>query len=46
MSLIKITSDKEKAKSIFRMVNQTIEMIKSIDKDKFSSNVIKQLKNN
>lgn len=40
--LIKITPDKEKAKSIMRMVNTTVEMIKGIDVKKFSSNVTKE----
>lgn len=40
--LIKITPDKEKAKSILKMVETTLEMIKSIDKIKFSSNVTKE----
>ena len=40
--LIKITPDKEKAKSILKMVDTTIEMIKIVDIDKFSSNVTKE----
>lgn len=40
--LIKITPDKEKAKSILKMVDTTIEMIKIIDITKFSSNVTKE----
>lgn len=40
--LIKVTPDKEKAKSILKMVDTTIEMIKIVDIDKFSSNVTKE----
>ena len=40
--LIKITPNKEKAKSILKMVDTTIEMIKVIDVAKFSSNVTKE----
>lgn len=40
--LIKITPNKEKAKSILKMVDTTIEMIKVIDVSKFSSNVTKE----
>ena len=40
--LIKITPDKEKAKSILKMVDMTIEMTKLIDVTKFSSNVTKE----
>lgn len=40
--LIKITPSKEKAQSILRMVDTTIEMIKAIDVNKFSSNVTKE----
>jgi len=40
--LIKITPNKEKAKSILKMVDTTIEMIKVIDVTKFSSNVTKE----
>ena len=39
---LKIMPDKEKAKSILKMVNITLEMIKLIDKNKFPSNVIKE----
>ena len=39
--LIKVTPDKEKAKSILKMVDITIEMIKVIDINKFSSNITK-----
>lgn len=40
--LIKITPNKEKAQSILKMVDTTIEMIKVIDIEKFSSNVTKE----
>lgn len=40
--LIKVTPDKEKAKSILKMVDTTIEMIEIIDIAKFSSNVTKE----
>lgn len=40
--LIKATPDKEKTKSILKMADTTIEMIKSIDIEKFSSNVTKE----
>ena len=40
--LIKVTPDKEKAQSILKMVDTTIEMIKVIDVTKFSSNVTKE----
>lgn len=40
--LIKITPNKEKAKSILKMADTTIEMIKIIDITKFSSNVTKE----
>lgn len=40
--LIKITPDKEKGKSILKMVDTTIEMIKVLDIAKFSSNVTKE----
>ena len=40
--LIKVTPDKEKAKSILKMVDTTIEMIKLIDITKFSSNITKE----
>ncbi len=40
--LIKTTPDKEKAKSILKMVDTTIEMIKLINIAKFSSNVTKE----
>ncbi len=40
--LIKITPNIEKAKSILKMVQTTLEMIKSINISKFSSNVTKE----
>jgi hypothetical protein len=40
--LIKATPDKEKAKSILKMVDTTLEMIKAIDIARFSSNVTKE----
>ena len=40
--LIKITPNKEKAHSIFKMVEITLEMIKQIDKSKFPSNITKE----
>ena len=40
--LIKITPNKEKASSIFKMVEITLEMIKQIDKIKFPSNIAKE----
>ncbi len=40
--LIGVTPDKEKVKSILKMVDTTLEMIGLIDLDKFSSNVAKE----
>lgn len=40
--LIKITPNKEKARSILKMANTTLEMIKGIDVNKFPSNVTKE----
>lgn len=40
--LIKISPDKEKANSILKMVDSSLEMIKSIDPRKFPSNLIKE----
>ena len=40
--LIRITPDKEKAQSILKMVETTLEMVKFIDKNKFPSNVAKE----
>ena len=41
-NLIKITPNKEKAKSISRMAETTLEMIKSLDINKFPSNITKE----
>lgn len=40
--LISITPNKEKAKSILKMVDTTLDMIKTIDVARFSSNVTKE----
>ena len=40
--LIRIIPDKEKAKSILKMVDTTLKMIKEINIDKFSSNITKE----
>lgn len=40
--LIRVTSDKEKAQSILKMVETTLEMVKFIDKNKFPSNIAKE----
>ncbi len=40
--LIKITPNKEKARSILKMADTTVEMIKYIDIAQFSSNVTKE----
>lgn len=40
--IIKITVNKEKAKSMLKMVETTIEMIRTIDIDKFPSNLLKE----
>ena len=40
--LIRVTPNKEKAESILKMVDTTLEMIKHIDKNKFPSNVTKE----
>lgn len=40
--LIKITPNKEKAKSILKMVETTLEMVKLIDLAKYSSNITKE----
>lgn len=39
--LIRVTPDREKAKSMLKMVDTTIEMVRSIDIEKFSSNITK-----
>ena len=41
-NLIKINPDKEKAKSILKMVETTLDMIKTINKSKFPSNIAKE----
>ena len=41
-NLIKITPNIEKAKSISRMAETTLEMIKSLDLNKFSSHITKE----
>ena len=41
-TLIRITPNKEKAKSILRMVGTTLEMVRGINISKFSSNVTKE----
>ena len=40
--LVRITPNKDKAKSILKMVETTLEMVKNIDKSKFPSNVTKE----
>ena len=40
--IIRITPNKEKAKSILKMVDTTLEMIKQIDKSRFPSNIVKE----
>jgi hypothetical protein len=40
--IIRITPDKKKAKSILKMAETTLEMVKAIDLRKFSSNVTKE----
>ena len=40
--LTKITPNKEKAKSILKMVETTIEMINNLSTDKFPSNITKE----
>ena len=40
--LIRITPDKEKARSILKMADATIEMVKTVDIARFSSNVTKE----
>lgn len=39
---MKVTPNKEKAKSILKMVETTIEMINNLDTDKFPSNITKE----
>ena len=40
--LIKVTPDKEKVMSILRIIDTTLQMIPTIDAEKFTSNVIKE----
>lgn len=40
--LIKIIPNKEKAKSIVKMVDTSLEMVKQINKNKFPSNITKE----
>lgn len=40
--IIKTAPDREKAKSILKMVETTLEMIDTIDSRKFSSHVVKE----
>ncbi|MBI2137351.1 hypothetical protein HYU12_02420 [Candidatus Woesearchaeota archaeon] len=40
--LIRVTPDKEKAKSIIKMARITLELIKTIDMNKFPSNAVKE----
>lgn len=40
--LIRVTPDLEKAKSILKIVETTLEMIKSLDAKKFTSNITKE----
>ena len=42
MDLIKVTPNKEKAKSILRMVNKTLDMINELSVEKYPSNIIKE----
>lgn len=42
MALIRVTPDKEKARSILKMVDTTIEMIMTIDVSRYSSNITKE----
>ena len=39
--LVRVTPDKERAKSIMKMVDTTLELVKTVDADRFSSNVVK-----
>lgn len=40
--IIRIKPDKEKAKSVFKMINTTLKMIESIDPKKFPSFIVKE----
>lgn len=39
--LVRVTPDKERAKSIVKMVDTTLELVKTVDAGRFSSNVVK-----
>ncbi|MBI2144301.1 hypothetical protein HYU17_04095 [Candidatus Woesearchaeota archaeon] len=39
--LVKITPDRERAMSIMKMAETTLELVKSLDAAKFSSNIVK-----
>lgn len=41
-TIIKITPDKEKARSILKMIDTTLKMIGSLDVNRFSSNITKE----
>ncbi len=41
-NLIKVTPDLEKSKSILKMAETTLEMIQSLNLDKFASNITKE----
>ena len=40
--LIRVTPDREKTKSMAKMVEITLEMIKTINAERFSSNIVKE----
>lgn len=40
--LVSVTPNREKARSILRMVDSTLEMIRQIDRRRFPSNVVKE----
>jgi len=42
MGIIKVTPNKEQAKSIFKMCETTTNMLETIDSSKFPSNIIKE----
>ena len=39
---VRVTPDKEKAKSIMKMVETTLQMIEAIDAERFPSNIVKE----
>ncbi|NOZ80423.1 MAG: hypothetical protein GXP63_02020 [DPANN group archaeon] len=41
-NIVSVTPDKEKAKSILKMVEKTLQMIRTIDAAAFTSNVVKE----